>query len=75
MGCYRQWGNWTERGVILNAVGMLRDDEVRYGKSIIAWAKTFPFLSLPSLTPSSPFVLSPPLSCPYPLSGLPSPFP
>jgi len=20
-----QWGNWTERGVILNAVGMLRE--------------------------------------------------
>ena len=21
----RQWGSWTERGVILNAVGMLRE--------------------------------------------------
>ena len=24
MGRYRQWGSWTERGVILNADGMLR---------------------------------------------------
>ena len=25
MGRYRQWGSWTERGVILNADGMLRE--------------------------------------------------
>ena len=29
MGRYRQWGSWTERGVILNVDGMLRVAEER----------------------------------------------